>query len=182
VQRASWSDGAKAEWWCTCVWCERRRLTIEYVAKTGRSIIYSYVETSLGTKLTIVIASLESVIDCGYLVLGILRQPLREIDTRLAVRRRPLTARLVPSGLLAVVSSSCHGTQHEARVIYSFIYSTVGPINSRGTLPDPIMSVGNQTTLSQLAQSGSAIVSQSRARPAGAQRQPRARLARRPHK
>ena len=78
--------------------------------------IYSYVETSLGTKLTIVIASLESVIDFGYLVLGILRQPLREVDTRLAVRRRPLSARLAPSGLLAVVASSCHGTQHEARL------------------------------------------------------------------
>ena len=75
-----------------------------------------YVETSLVTKLTIVIASLESIVDCGYLVLGILRQPLREIDTRLAVRRRPLGARLAPSGLLAVVASSCHGTQHEARL------------------------------------------------------------------
>ena len=31
---------------------------------------HSYVETSLVTKLTIVIASLESKIDCGYLVLG----------------------------------------------------------------------------------------------------------------
>ena len=82
----------------------------------GLYLLYSYVETSLGTKLTIVIASLESVIDFGYLVLGILRQPLREIDTRLAVRRRPLSARLAPSGLLAVVASSCHGTQHEARL------------------------------------------------------------------